>query len=602
MKNSLLIFLIFLGGRIATAQPQSAPQNRLLAWREAVKHVTLLNNSSGLIPVKNLPAARIASVHCGFGHRAVFDSLAAKYAPITGFSIAPASADSIWLALRDHLKLYTLVLITVSDSFALSPHLFSFITQLQATHPVVVVLSGTGKNLARFDAVPAPLIWYPTNTAEGASAAAQLVFGGMAATHRLETAFSPVYQKGSGYATVKTRLGYSLPEAVSIASPRLTAIDSLVQVAIAQHVTPGAVVLLAKDGQVVFHKAYGHHTYSEPERTKPDDIFDLASITKVSATTPAIMRLLDQNRLRLTDPISTYVAQTRRIPDKATITIREALLHEAGYTPYIKFYEQLRPLDLSADSSAAFPTPVADRYFLRARYFEEVMWPVTLRSPVTTRGKYVYSDVSMYMLKEVVETVSHQKLNEFVLNEFYRPLGMQATGFLPRTRFSRSRIAPTTDNDNWFRNMRVQGYVNDPGAAMAGGVEGHAGLFGNANDLAILYQLYLNKGTYGGQMFFKPATVDLFTARQSEGSGRGYGFDRTRLSGEVTKAYASDQAYGHSGYTGTYVWVDPKYNLVYICLTNRVYPDDSKTYGKPVMNLRALLLNHFYEAVVRGNE
>ncbi|RRB11292.1 serine hydrolase domain-containing protein [Larkinella knui] len=598
MKQFLANLLLLLCCSAALAQ-QHPGNPALTALKAAQQQIVLLNNQSGLVPIADVRDLRIASVHSGFGQQAVFDSLTANYGQVTGFSLSPAPTDSAFFTLHDQLKLHNLIIITLSDSSPFGTRLLNFITDQQAINKVLVVLTGSGKNLAALESLRCPIIWYPANTPEGASVAAQLIFGGMAATHRLETAYGQVFKKGSGYSTSKIRLGYSMPEAVSVNANRLKSIDSLVNVAIAGHVTPGAVILLAKDGQVIFHKAYGHHTYSGQNATKPDDIFDLASVTKVSATTPAIMRLYDQKIVDLKDPISTYVARTRTIPDKATITIREALLHEAGYTPYIKFYEQLKPLDLSTDSSAAFPTKVADHYFLRAHYFEDVMWPVTLKSNVETRGKFVYSDVSMYMMKEVIETASHQKLNDYVLHEFYRPLGMRSTGFLPRTRFPRSRIVPTTENDNWFRTMRVQGYVNDPGAAMAGGVEGHAGLFANANDLAILYQLYLNQGSYGGRTYFQPATVALFTSEQSKASGRGYGFARAPKPAD--KAYPSPLAFGHSGYTGTYVWVDPKYNLVYICLTNRVYPDDSKTYGKPSLNLRALILDRFYEAVVPGN-
>ncbi|MFD1142998.1 serine hydrolase domain-containing protein [Larkinella insperata] len=599
MKVYWWSLLWLLTGSPLLAQNHARNLRTLAAVKEAEKQIVLLNNQSRLVPLADLRDVRIASVHCGGSHPAVFDSIASKYAPVTGFSLGSSPNDSAFFALHDRLKLHNLILITLSESSPFGPGLLNFIREQQASNRVLVVLTGSGQNLAFLDPLTAPVIWSPGNTVEGTAAAAQLIFGGIGTANRLPVSYSKPFQQGSGFTTPKTRLGYSVPEAVAVNSDRLAVIDSLVEVSIAQHVTPGAVVLLAKDGQVIFHKAYGHHTYTNEEVTKLDDIFDLASVTKVSATTPAIMRLYDQKRVDLNAPISKYVAQTRLIPDKATLTVREALLHEAGYTPYIKFYEQLKPLDLSADSSADFPTKVADRYFLRKNYFEEVMWPVTLKSKVETRGRYVYSDVSMYMMKEVIETATHQKLNDFVLNELYRPLGLQATGFLPRNRFPRSRIVPTTENDNWFRNMRVQGYVNDPGAAMAGGVEGHAGLFGTANDLAILYQMYLNKGTYGGVGYIDPATITLFTAEQSAASGRGYGF--ARATKPVTKPYPSAQAYGHSGYTGTYVWVDPRYNMVYICLTNRVYPDDGKTYGKPALNLRGLILDKFYEAVLQGN-
>lgn len=600
MKMFLLSLCLLVSCLTAFSQRQTKNDLNVSSTKEAEQPVVLLNNQSGLIPLKGLQELTIASVHAGFAHHAVFDSLASRYWAVTSFSLDKPQPDSTRFALHDKLKLCNLVLVEISDVSLPDAKLVDFIRDLQTINRVVVVLAGNGKNLALLDSLTCPIVWYPTDRAEGASVAAQLIFGGVAATNRLNAIYSQQFKQGSGYTTAKNRLGYSVPEAVSVNSARLAAIDSLVNAGIATHSVPGAVVLMAKDGQVVFHKAYGKHTYFGDAATKLDDIFDLASVTKVTATTPAVMRLYDQKRLDLDAPISRYIARTRLFANKADIKVKEALLHEAGYTPFIKFYEALKPSDLSVDSSAAYPTKVADHYFLRANYFDEVMWPLTLQSKVETRGKYVYSDLSMYMMKEVVETAAHQKLNEYVLNEFYRPLGMQSAGFLPRNRFPKSRIVPTTENDHWFRNMLVQGYVDDPGAAMAGGVEGHAGLFANANDLAIFYQMMLNKGSYGGTRYLEPATVDLFTSERSKQSGRGYGYDRTKPAGQAVKTYASAQAYGHSGYTGTYVWVDPKYNLVYICLTNRVYPDDGKTYGKPAINVRSALLDVFYQAIASG--
>ena len=600
MKMFLLGFCLSVSCLTVFAQRQAKTKVTVRSIQEAERQVVLLNNQSGLIPLKKLQDLTIASVRVNFPHHAVFDSIASRYWAVTGFPLDKPQPDSARFSLQDKLKLYNLVLVEISDRSLPDPKLVDFIRDLQTINQVVVVLAGSGKNLPLLEPLTCPIIWYPTDQAEGASVAAQLLFGGIAATNRLDANYSQAFKQGSGYTTAKIRLGYSVPEAVAVNSARLLAIDSLVRAGITTHSVPGAVVLMAKDGQVVFHKAYGKHTYTGDVPTKLDDIFDLASVTKVTATTPAVMRLYEQKRLDLDAPISRYIARTRLFPDKIDIKVKEAMLHEAGYTPFIKFYESLKPSDLSADSSAAYPTKVADHYFLRANYFEEVMWPVTLQSKVVTRGKYVYSDLSMYMMKEVVETAAHQKLNEYVLNEFYRPLGMQSAGFLPRNRFPKSRIVPTTENDHWFRDMLVQGYVDDPGAAMAGGVEGHAGLFADANDLAIFYQMLLNKGTYGGTQYLEPSTIDLFTSEQSKQSGRGYGYDRTKPAGQAIKANASAQAYGHSGYTGTYVWVDPKYNLVYICLTNRVYPDDGKTYGKAAVNVRSALLNVFYQALADG--
>ncbi len=580
--SKILTLILAFAFTLGCAQDQSA-----LKPLKAADSPVLLNNSKATIPLKNVKDLKIASVDLGFSNSAVFDSIAGKYWTVKGFRADTINATEGFNKMHMKLKLYNTVILKLSDKTPASLALNNFISDLESQSNVIFVLSGNGAGLSRLDKTKSPVIWNKLESPEAASASAQVIFGGIASTGKLDANYSTAFKKGLGFTTEKIRLGYSTPEAASLSSSFASGIDAIVKEGIAAHSAPSVVVLVAKDGKVIFNKAYGSHTYNGANSTKLDDIYDMASVTKVTATTPSIMRLYERKILGLDTLVSKYVATTRNIPDKRDIKIKEALLHEAGYFPYIKFFELLKPGEMSKDSSASHPVKVADGYFVRANYFEDVMWPVTLKSHGDTRGKFVYSDISMYMLKEVIEQATHRRLNEYVLNEFYLPLGMQATGFLPRNRFERSRIVPTTENDNWFRNMLVQGYVNDPGAAMSGGVQGHAGLFSNANDLAIYYQMLLNKGTYGGEKFFDASTVELFTSRQSKVSPRGY---------------PSQLAYGHSGYTGTYVWVDPKYNMVYICLTNRVYPDDNKTYGVSKVNLRARVLDYVYEEIIKAQK
>ncbi len=583
IMRKISILFITLFSISAFAQGPDVSVGRI---KSAETSAVLLNNNKGIIPLKNVKDLRIASVDLGFAHSTVFDSIAGKYWSVKSFSGDTMSSPLAFNKMHMKLKLFNTVFLKLSDKTSFSMSMMHFIADLESQTNVVLVLSGSGTNLAKLDKFKFPIIWSKYQSPDAASALAQVIFGGLGAKGKLDANYSTSFKKGLGFITEKIRLGYSMPEEVSLSADFASGIDAIV-----------------KEGIVIFNKAYGAHSYNGANQTQLNDIYDMASVTKVTATTPSIMRLYDRKMIGLDSLISKYVATTRNIPDKSDIKIKEALLHEAGYYPYIKFFELLKPGEMSKDSSAAYPVKVADGYFLRANYFEDVMWPVTLKSHGGTRGKFVYSDVSMYMLKEVVEQVSHRRLNEYVLNEFYLPLGMQATGFLPRNRFDRSRIVPTTENDNWFRNMLVQGYVNDPGAAMAGGVEGHAGLFSNANDLAIYCQMLLNKGSYGGEKFFDPSTVELFTSRQSKVSTRGYGFARlTETEEKAGKSYPSQLAYGHSGYTGTYVWVDPKYNLVYICLTNRVYPDDNKTYGVSKVNLRAKVLDFVYQEFTKAQK
>ena len=361
---------------------------------------------------------------------------------------------------------------------------------------------------------------------------------------------------------------------------------------------PGAVVMIVKDGQVIFNEAYGTHKYGGSRKTRINDIFDMASVTKLAATTNTAMQLFDAGKLSIDSPISTYIAKTREMADKKDIRVKEVLLHQAGFYPYIKFYERLKQGDTDTAYSAKYPTQLADGYYLRAHYFDEVMWPEMLSDRALTRGSYVYSDLSMYYMKEIVEKIAEKPLNEYVQTHFYTPLGMKRAGFLPRMRFERDEIVPTTENDGWLRSMPVQGFVNDPGAAMLGGVSGHAGFFASANDMAILGQMWLNQGNYGGKTYINPETLKLFTSSQSTVSRRGLGFDRKDP--DPKKGYpsklASDEVFGHTGYTGTAIWVDPKYKLVYIFLSNRVYPDDQNK-SLNTLNIRARIMDVIYSAI-----
>jgi CubicO group peptidase (beta-lactamase class C family) len=613
---TILVYMIVQTGIGQLATPgQTFDAKKLDAARQ---EAVLLNNASGLIPLQQLSTMQIATVYLAAAdavasrsttdthtirHRRsayrVFDSIANKYWKVHSIFADTAISDSLRNILHDKLKLFDHVIFYISGSHAGTNSWTSLITSLKGDRKAAVVINGDKDLLLPYADLQMPLIWCPDGGIESASIAAQVIFGGQAVTNKLSAAVGKKFKKGQGDITSKIRLGYGVPASLGLNENFSAGIDSIVDAAIATHAAPGVVVLLVKNGQVIFDKAFGKRTYDATAPLRSTDIFDMASVTKVTATTPTIMRLYDQKLLSLDTPISHFVQALQNYPDKKDLTVREALLHEAGFTPYIKFYEKLGPLDLSFHRSEAFPTEIADNFFLRRNYFEEVMWPVTLQSPVLTRGKFVYSDVSMYMMKEVAENITHRRLDEYVLNDLYLPLGMQFTGYLPRLRFDESRIVPTTENDNWLRNMRVTGFVNDPGAAMAGGVEGHAGLFATSNDLAIYYQMMLNKGEYGGRRFLKAGTVDLFTSRQSKVSTRGLGFAKPIDSIVPPVGYPSASSFGHSGYTGTYVWVDPAYDIIYVCLTNRVYPDDGKTYGPAKVNIRAQLLDMFYNAVVK---
>lgn len=414
---------------------------------------------------------------------------------------------------------------------------------------------------------------------------AMSIFGGLAIT-----------EGNTKLKTIQTRLQYSDGVGSGLNLPKMTQkIDAIAAEAIREQATPGLVVMAIKNGQVIFEKAYGNHTYEAKQKTSIKDIFDLASISKIAGTTPVIMKLQETNAIHLDSTMGSYLWDVRST-NKKNIKLRTVLLHEAGFTPFIPFYRNLKTGDVQSLPSATHQVQLADNSYLKNNYYEEVMWPEMMKSAVKPSGNYVYSDISMYVMKEVAEHITSIPMDEYVQQILYRPIGMKTAGYNPRKRFDKSRIVPT-EHDTSFRKVLLEGFVHDQGAAMAGGVAGHAGLFASANDLAIYGQLLLNRGEYGGTRYFKENTVDLFTSNQSKTSRRGLGFDR--FDPDPKKEYpsklANQSVYGHTGYTGTCIWIDPKHQLVYIFLSNRVHPQVSTKLLN--LNIRSRIQDAIYETI-----
>ena len=556
----------------ACAQEHQQQQAWLDKAEAAKSELVVLNNNKEIIPVKELKDQKFASINLGFSYFPAFDSLLNKYTYTESFNVDDYTGQNRFNILYDDLKWHSSVVLALTDSTAAKPETIQFIQELKKTKSVITVLFGEGTALKYFDTYEAPLIWCHEQSDISAALAAQVIFGGEPSNARLPQSFSAKYLMGLGPETKANRLGYSVPEAVGINSNRLMAIDDIAEEAIKAAAAPGCAVLVAKNGKVIFNKAYGYHTYQKDQPNRVNDIYDLASVTKIAATTLEVMKLYEDEKIDLEAPISNYLYRTRNT-DKANIKVKNVLLHQAGFIPYIPFHSAIKPADHSSDSSAAFSVKVADGYYLRNNYYHDVMWPQMLKVPLRSPGKYVYSDLSMYYMKEIVESITETPLPELVEDNFYSELGLHTTTFLPRNKFSKYDIVPT-EVDSYFRDTLIWGYVHDQGAALAGGVSGHAGLFSNITDLATLFQMLLNKGSYGGKTYFKPTTVELFTSKQSATSRRGLGFDRWDPveSKEYPSKYASSQTFGHTGYTGTCVWVDPSRQLVYIFLSNRVYP------------------------------
>ncbi len=417
-------------------------------------------------------------------------------------------------------------------------------------------------------------------------------------------------QAGRGESRAKRSAGLpkASPARVGLNAQRLSHIDSICEEAIAKEATPGCVVLVAKDGRIAYEKAFGYLGYDKLEPVDTGTIYDLASCTKICATTVSVMKLVEQGKLNLYKTLGDYLPWVRG-SDKAGLRIWDILLHQAGLKSFIPFFKET--IDTSTEG---YPLPgiyaaqpdslhsirVAEGLYIRNDW-EDTLYTRILQSPLGPKDKYVYSDNDFIFMAKIVEAITGMRLDAYVKKTFYDPLGMSSTGFLPRERFPLTRIAPT-EQEPIFRRQLLQGDVHDPGSAMFGGVAGHAGLFSDADDIGLLEQMLLNGGSLHGKSFLKKSTIDLFTAYHSPVSRRGLGFDKPEKDNAHRKEpypclSASPQTFGHTGYTGTCIWVDPKYKLIFIFLSNRVNPLGGENGKLSALNVRSRIQETIYQAM-----
>jgi beta-N-acetylhexosaminidase len=359
----------------------------------------------------------------------------------------------------------------------------------------------------------------------------------------------------------------------------LDKLNMFIQRSIVAGAFPGCRIFAAKNGKVFYDESFGYYSADKKERVTGNTMYDVASVTKILATTLAVMRLQEQGKLQLNKKLGDYLAWTKG-SDKANLQIKDLLLHQAGLKSWIPFYKEtldangeLRSDLYAKRSSEKYSFPVAKDLYLRNDYPDSI-WAEILSSPLENKGKYVYSDLDYYFLAAVVQQLTGQSIDKYVDEQFYKPMGLQRITYNPLTKFKEADIAPT-ENDVTFRHQLIRGYVHDPGAALFGGVAGHAGVFATAQDVGAIFQMLMNGGEYNGKRYFKKATVDYFTAYRATISRRALGFDKPsadKEDGGPASNHASGYAFGHQGFTGTCAWADPETGIVFVFLSNRVNP------------------------------
>ena len=558
----------------------NSPQAKLLRHLISEASVTLIANKNNEVPVQWIENKKFVSISIGREVQNEFTHYLSKYASFKHLSIRLPQDTT---QLKTKLDAADVIVVGVFPlSSSMIKEVAPFIQSLTKGKQVIISHFGNPAELKYLEGVPNLIVGY-TDQNEVPKVTAQIIFGAMGSQGQLPFTISN-FTEGLGIPSETTdRLSYNLPEAAGIDSKTLSKIEAIAREAIEIGATPGSHVLVAKDGKVVYEQSNGYLSYENKIPVSDQTIYDLASVTKVSATLQTVMFMHEKGLLDVNKKVSIYLPELKN-SNKKDFTIKDILTHQAGLWPFLPFWSKTvkdgsqLPQYYSSSSSEEYPFPVAENLFAH-KSMKDSLWNWIIKAKVREKAprtvyNYTYSDMGFYILQHLAEKILNQPIQEFLEQNLYEPLGAYALGYLPLQRFPFTQIAPT-ENDILFRKELLTGYVHDQGAAMHGGIAGHAGLFGTANDLAKLGQMLLQKGSYGGHQYYKPETVDLFTAKQYMPSRRGLGWDKPTSSdwNSPTTLFASNKTFGHTGFTGTCIWVDPEFNLVFIYLSNRVHPD-----------------------------
>jgi len=579
-----------------------------LVYSEAMANaLTVIKNEEGVLPVKNLQNKKIAYVSFGDESGSPFLEELKKYAEVT--HVTAQSLDGY----LEKLKAYNYVIVGFHKNNDNPWRRYKFTdTELVWLYEIArtntVVLSVFARPYALLDLKSTEnfegIVMAYQNSRISQELTAQVIFGARGAKGILPVSLGPDFPVNTSYETKSIRrLQYGLPESVGMNSRKLEKIDSLANVGLEQKMYPGAQILVARKGTVVYQKSFGYHEYNKKNKVTNETIYDLASLTKILASVPLLMELADKKELNLNTTLAEMVPYFEG-SNKGRATLKEMLSHYARFQAWIPFYRNtlaengnVSSVFYSKAKNDTYNIQVADNLYLKEEYIDSI-YKAIKDSDLLPRKRYRYSDLPYYILKMYFEQRYGMPMETIVQKHYYESMGANHLTYLPLEKFSKNNIPPT-EVDNIFRKQKVQGHVHDQGAAMLGGVSGHAGLFSNANDVAKMMQMFLWKGFYGGKRFFNPDILDKFNTCYycNDEVRRGVGFDKPQL-GSVgpTCGCVSMTSFGHSGFTGTFAWADPEEEIVYVFLSNRTFPDaENKKLIRS--NLRSLIQEAIYEAI-----
>lgn len=561
------------------------------------KAITIASNKRAILPLRIGQQTNTATLSIGRGAKQKFQTTIEGFGIQSHFYVSNDISTDQVAAQVSKLEKFDKIIISVhnmsrwkSKNYGFSAGEISLIKKLNEKKEVILVLFGTPYSLVHFEGLKTVMVAYEENE-YSEIAAANGLFGAIEVTGKLPISAGG-FKVNTGFEILEEKnvLQYAAPEDAGMDATKLDSIDYFAKKVIKDEAAPGCQILVAKDGKIVYEKSFGYTTYTSNNAINNNYIYDLASITKVAATTLSIMKLYEDGKVNLNNSLKTYIPNLKgtKVGD---LVIKEVMTHQAGLPAWVPFYKATIEDSVynnyyQVDSNAAFCVKVADDLFI-CKDSIDYIWKTIDGITIKENQGYKYSDLGFYLLMKVVENVSGKTLDVYTDENFYAPMGLKNISFNPLNKYDISRIPPT-EKDTIFRKQDVIGYVHDPGAAMLGGVAGHAGLFSNAHDLAAIFQMLLNDGFYNGKQFLKAETIKYFnsTPYKNKDNRRAIGFDKPVFPNErtgerrggPTAPNVSELCFGHTGFTGTAVWADPKTNLIYVFLSNRTYP--YATYNK----------------------
>jgi len=581
-------------------------------YRDAL---TLVKNDGMLLPLKQLEYKSIACIQVGRTKQTSFYEALEKYASVDLYSISKDAASTEIEALIEALKVkgYNTVIVGLFDlsrfaakRYGYTPTMTDLVNQLGRVPQwqTTLVVFGSPYLIGNFGSEQACLLAHEEETA-CQTGAAEVIFGAYPPKGVLPVRLPGKFSERPAYVFEGDVLGFGKPDQVELDAQALSRIDTIADYYIKEKAMPGCAVLVAKGNCIVYAKGFGHLEYGSLQKVNPyETVYDLASVTKVLATTMGVMKLYDQGRLDVQAPIGRYLPELN--PNLGSLKVYQLMQHVSGLPAFIPFHEKTLkkfkhdPTVFATQKSDSFPIAMAQNLYLTHKY-PAVIWQQITQLKPHDFPKPVYSDINMIIIGKIIERISGVGLDSFLVQSFYKPMGLNHTAFRPENKDW--TIAPSED-DRKFRHARLQGYVNDETSALLGGVAGHAGLFSNVYDIAKILFMLKNGGRYGGNVYLSPSTIEAFTKRYNAVSRRGLGWDKPETAPGLpnpTPERASLQTFGHIGFTGTGAWVDPDRDFIYIVLANRTFPDrDNNLFTRA--GVRVKMMDAVYQSLEKYQE